>query len=617
MFDTLPGDARTFQTWAWTQIAPYYADLTERPLSPATLTGWLADWTKLSFLLHETGARLHLAHTQDTTNGDAEAAFFRYLDEIRPPAAEAEQALKLKLLASGLSMDGLAVPLRNIRAEADLFRQENLPLLVEESKLGSRYDKLIGAQTVEWEGKEVPLPQLRPVLASANRERRQAAWRKMADRRLDDRAALNDLWRELHALRGRVAANAGHPDYRSYMWQAKQRFDYTPDDCATFHAAIEKVCVPAATRIYERHRQLLGVPTLRPWDLTNGEFSRPADVPGTPPLKPYGDGPELLDKSAAIFDRVDRNLGGQYRTMIREGLLDAENRKGKAPGGYCTYFPVAKRPFIFMNAVGLHDDVQTMLHEAGHAFHAFASSDLPFAPQLEAPMEFNEVASMAMELRRRRTSRPTKAASTTSAARRGRGSSTSRARSSSGPTWPSSTRSSNGPTRTRTAPIPPRATRRGARCGAASSRPSTSTGSRTSRRRAGIASCTFSRCRSATSSTAWPSSARAQVWRNSLDDHPLAVANYRSALRLRRHGDAAAALRDGRRPVRLRRRHARRGGGVDRADGDGARRGGLTAAGHADAPSTRRPPPAAAAPIRHARNKARARTVTTARARVR
>ena len=220
----------------------------------------------------------------------------------------------------------------------------------------------------------------------------------MSQRRLADRSALNDLWRELHALRQRIAANAGHPDYRSYIWQAKQRFDYTPADCATFHDAIEAVCVPAATRIYDRRSRLLGLPALRPWDLTNGEFSRPADMPGTQPLKPYRDGGELLDKSAAILDKVDPSLGGQYRMMIAEGLLDAENRKGKAPGGYCTYFPVAKRPFIFMNAVGLHDDVQTMLHEAGHAFHAFASSDLPFAPQLESPMEFNEVASMAMEL---------------------------------------------------------------------------------------------------------------------------------------------------------------------------------------------------------------------------
>jgi oligoendopeptidase F len=78
--------------------------------------------------------------------------------------------------------------------------------------------------------------------------------------------------------------------------------------------------------------------------------------------------------------------------------LDLENRKGKAPGGYCTFFPVSRRPFIFMNAVGLHDDVQTLFHEAGHAFHVFEKLHLPFHQQMNSPMEFNEVASMSMEL---------------------------------------------------------------------------------------------------------------------------------------------------------------------------------------------------------------------------
>jgi oligoendopeptidase F len=99
-----------------------------------------------------------------------------------------------------------------------------------------------------------------------------------------------------------------------------------------------------------------------------------------------------------MFRRVDRTLAGHFDTMIREGLLDLTNRKNKAPGGYCTEFAAVKRPFIFMNAVGLHDDVQTLLHESGHAFHTFEKSRLPFFQQRQIPLEFSEVASMAMEL---------------------------------------------------------------------------------------------------------------------------------------------------------------------------------------------------------------------------
>src|SRR5262249_44335583 len=57
--------------------------------------------------------------------------------------------------------------------------------------------------------------------------------------------------------------------------------------------------------------------------------------------------------------------------------------------------------FIFTNAVGLQNDVTTLLHEGGHAFHTFESAELPYVQQwLEAwvPIEFAEVASMAMEL---------------------------------------------------------------------------------------------------------------------------------------------------------------------------------------------------------------------------
>jgi oligoendopeptidase F len=84
--------------------------------------------------------------------------------------------------------------------------------------------------------------------------------------------------------------------------------------------------------------------------------------------------------------------------MVEENLLDLDTRAGKALGGYCSTLPLRRRPFIFMNVAGTHNDVQTLLHEAGHAFHVFATSELPLVWQIESPMEFAEVASMSMEL---------------------------------------------------------------------------------------------------------------------------------------------------------------------------------------------------------------------------
>jgi oligoendopeptidase F len=99
-----------------------------------------------------------------------------------------------------------------------------------------------------------------------------------------------------------------------------------------------------------------------------------------------------------MFHRVLPTFGAYFDTMARDGYLDVDNRKNKASGGYCTSFSFSRRPFIFTNAVGMHEDVQTLLHEGGHSFHDFETFALPYFQQRHAPMEFAEVASMSMEL---------------------------------------------------------------------------------------------------------------------------------------------------------------------------------------------------------------------------
>lgn len=393
MFTSLPQSALDFMDWPWSQIAPYYQDLEQRQLGSGIVAAWLADWTRISDLISERYARLNIAVTQDTTNAQAEQAYNAFLDEIFPHAEAAEQRLKEKLLASGLEPEGFSLPLRKMRTEAALFREANIPLLSEERKLSAAYDKVIGAQTVIWEGKEITLQQLRPILQYQDRQRRQQAWRLASQRQLDDRQSINDLWGKLMKLRGELAHNAGLPDYRAYRWREMLRLDYSPADCEQFQQAIEQVAVPAASRVYERHRQNLGYESLRPWDLDQELY--PVQHPV---ISPYGSLEDLISGADRIFQRLDPQLGEYFHIMRQEKLLDLDNRKGKAPGGYCTSLPVARRPFIFMNAVGLVSDVRTLLHESGHAFHNFERSSLPYAQQRFSGLEFAEVASMTMEL---------------------------------------------------------------------------------------------------------------------------------------------------------------------------------------------------------------------------
>jgi len=393
MFSNLPTDYREFVHWLWPQFEPYYQDLIDRPMNADNLAEWLADWTRIGRTVQETYARLQLTTALNTADAEAEKHYYTFLGEVYPQVEATEQKLKQKLLASGLEPTGFEIPLRNMRTEAALFREANLPLLAEDRKLGSQYDKIVGAQTVQWEGQEIPLPQLRPIYQNPDRAVRERAWRLAAQRWLADRVAINELWTKLFAVRKQIAANADCADYRSYKWRELLRLDYTPDDCTTFQRAIEEVAVPAATRVYERARKRLSVDTLRPWDLDYDLY--PVH---TQALRPFHDVEELASKIAAIFQHVDPQLGEYYVTMQREQLLDLDNRKGKAPGGFCTEFHVAQQPFIFFNVVGLRSDVLGILHEAGHAFHVFERKHLPYIQQTQVTMEFAEVASMSMEL---------------------------------------------------------------------------------------------------------------------------------------------------------------------------------------------------------------------------
>jgi oligoendopeptidase F len=393
MFSTLPTVYYEFIHWTWPQFEPYYHDLSTRPLTVSNVSAWLADWSQISKIGQEAYSRLHVATTLNTADAEAEQSYLTFLGDVNPHIETAEQELKQKLLDSGLEPTGFEIPLRNMRAEAALFREVNLPLLVENRKLGSQYNKISGAQTVTWNGQELTLQQMRPITQDADRGVRERAWRLASERWLADRETINELWTKLVPLRRQIALNAGCADYREYRWRELLRFDYTPQDCETFQAAIEEAVVPAATRIYEKAQQRLGVNSIRPWDCDQDR-----DPLNYPTLHPFENVTTLIEKTEQIFKHVDPQLGDYYTTMRREQLLDLDNRKGKAPGGYCTEYPIAQRPFIFMNAVGIRDDVRTMLHESGHAFHVFETNHLPYIHQLQVPMEFAEVASMSMEL---------------------------------------------------------------------------------------------------------------------------------------------------------------------------------------------------------------------------
>lgn len=379
----------------WEPFQARYEALLTSSLDGDDMTGWLHEWSQLNRLVEEAGALAYINASLDTADEAAERAFLHFIENVEPNYRRADQALKERLLATtsdnaALGAD-MAIVLRNMRNQAELFREANVPLLTELAKLGQEYDKITGGMAAEWEGEERNLSQLDALLREPDRNTRERAWKLIMGLWQDKRDALNDVYRRMLALRRQVAENAGLPNYRDYAFRTYNRFDYTPNDCLRFHDAIERVVVPAAARVYERRRARLGLDRLRPWDLE-------VDPSDAPPLQPYQGQDALIQGSLNIMERVDPALARELALMAEENLLDLETRPGKALGGYCSSLTWRQRPFIFMNGVGSHDNVQTMLHEAGHAFHAFAAFSLPTIWQTEVPLEFCEVASMGMEL---------------------------------------------------------------------------------------------------------------------------------------------------------------------------------------------------------------------------
>jgi oligoendopeptidase F len=392
----LPTSISEINVQQWQTFAPYFKALQHQPLTRQTVQQWLTDWSKLSEVIEEAVSLAYIEKSIDTADSEKEAVFLDIINEVIPQAQVADQALREKLLdlingdVTRLDED-MNLVLRNMKNAADLFRKTNVPLQTELANLSNEYDKLTGALKANWDGEEKNLSQLSVYLQEKDRSIRERAWKISTDLWLGCREALNKLYTKMLTLRQQVASNAGLPDYRAYAFREKERFDYTPEDCFTFHEAIEAVVVPAAQRIYAKKEKQLGLEILRPWDTQ-------VDVSEAPPLKPYTEQTELIQGSLNIFQQIDPILARHLATLAEENLLDLDTRPGKALGGFCSGLPLRKRPFIFMNGVGLHEDVLTLLHEAGHAFHVFETAELPFIWQTEPSMEFCEVASMSMEL---------------------------------------------------------------------------------------------------------------------------------------------------------------------------------------------------------------------------
>lgn len=382
----------------WSQLQPLFQKLLDRPLkNSADLRSWLLDVSALDEQIDQAHASRYIAHTCHTDSDDIERDYMSYVENVLPHVKPMIFELQKKYVAcefrDELDPQKYFVLDRSWRTGVALFRQENVPLETKATRAVTKYNKLCGQMSVTFRGKEYTLQQLARFLEEPDRATRKEAWELSTHRRAQDRDAINEIFQELLDLRQQMAANAGKANYRDYIWLARERFDYTPEMCAQFGDAVAEVCLPVVEKLDRQRKAELGVDTLRPWDLA-------VDVKSRAALRPFeqDDIPGFIEKTRKAIERVSPSLAAQFATLKQGQHLDLESRKGKKPGGYQCSLEKDRQTFIFMNAVGAQRDVETLVHEAGHAFHYLAACDEPLVFLRQAPLEFCEVASMSMEL---------------------------------------------------------------------------------------------------------------------------------------------------------------------------------------------------------------------------
>jgi len=390
-----------FDASQWENIEPYVNDLLQRKLSCSScLETLISDSSNLAEHISETGALFYIDMTCDTENDEKKNAFLNFVEHVRPKLSEFSDKLNRKIIDHP-SIEDLPtrydLMIRGIKSDIEIFRIENIPLGVKQTKLVTKAQGITGAMTVEFEGKERTFPEMKAYLESNDRKQRQNAWKSMVKRWMQNSDELSEIFDELIGIRHQISLNAGFDSYTDYMFRAMHRFDYSVEDCLIFHKSIEEVCMPIIKKINSERLSAFGLDILSPWDVNEKSGSGP-DVSGKQPLRPFETVDEMVEKLSKLFHNMSNDLGIKFDKLVEMDTLDLETRKGKAPGGYQYYLEKSRIPFIFMNAAGLQGDLETMIHESGHAFHSLYCGHLDLIDERDYPIEFAEVASMSMEL---------------------------------------------------------------------------------------------------------------------------------------------------------------------------------------------------------------------------
>lgn len=271
------------------------------------------------------------------------------------------------------------------------FDEKIIPELIEINKLSSQYDKVMGGAQIEFRGQVYNLPQMGKFSMSKNRDdRREAAW--AVDKFFQDHEQeIGDIYGKLVLLRDKAAKKLGFEDFTELGYLSLGRVDYDAKMVAGYRKQIADEVVPIAQKLYKQQAERIGIPFK---DMKTYDYNL-TFLSGNP--TPRGGVKELTEKATKMYDEMSKETGEFFRFMQEHHLLDLDSRPGKQPGGYMTFLPVQKFPFIFANFNGTDHDVNVLTHEMGHAFQGYLSRNIKPGDFRNPTLESCEIHSMSME----------------------------------------------------------------------------------------------------------------------------------------------------------------------------------------------------------------------------
>ena len=342
-------------------------------------------------IVYDQYAETEVKHTQNTKDEEADKEYSFLRNEIRPLLKEAEAEIAKKVLQKNNYPKQFIQYIRQAKITNELFHPDIPNLQRQESELETRYTKKYSSLTINVDGKEYPISMSGKFLESFKKDTRIQAWQSIKKAFLENQDFFEETYLKLISIRKEIARKAKCKDYVEYQFKNKLR-DYTVEDCHDFHEAVKKHITPIITEFQKERKQKLNLEKLYPYDAS---FSITTEYE----LFPFNkdDEEKLFLGIKKAIERVSPGIAEHFQNMKDNKRLDLISRNNKAPGGYNMPFILKPYSFVFMNATGTHQNLNTLAHEEGHAWHGNLAKKLHYPFEKEYSTEVAEVASTFLE----------------------------------------------------------------------------------------------------------------------------------------------------------------------------------------------------------------------------